>query len=129
MKTKINKMSIKRQLSNYIPMVLVLSMVVCVGCKKEPMLSPKSLSSTYNEVVDERQMRFGRGPDQASAKTSTPQNQRWFHDLIELNPGAAIYVELNGFIIVTNPPEVPLVLPKGGISGVPADVELSSQWD
>ena len=128
MKTKMNKMnkkSIKSKLINYISLVLILSMAVCAGCKKETILAPNALPTTYSEVIDEGHQQFRvssgqKGPDQASTNISTKENQEWFHELIELNPDASIVV--NGpAIVVTNHPDVPLKLPKGP---VPNDVKL-----
>ena len=59
---------------------------------------------------------------QASSEIFTWENEEWFHDLINLNPNASVATKGQA-IVVTNPSDEPLRLPKGP---QPADVKLSN---
>ena len=59
---------------------------------------------------------------QASSEIFTWENEEWFHDLINLNPNASVATKGQA-IVVTNPSDEPLRLPKGQ---QPADVKLSN---
>ena len=137
-----NQMSIKSKCINRISLGLILSMAVCAGCKKEPVIVPNTAPPVSNDVIkktkqvsnvdymERRLERQGSGKDgkgtnttadQAGSRISTPENDLWLSKLLTLNPDAKPF--FNGTTInVHNPVDVPLKLPNGPI---PNDVTLT----